>query len=119
MPNQTAAANVRLLPWAKQADGGDPLPALRREMKLLLVEQNLMQIELNQRRAAEGELREAKELFLAYVEQLSVMEAELRKAIELWRREAERMAQEKPRYSRWGWHYPFRLKSPLVALWHL
>jgi hypothetical protein len=112
MPNQTAAANVRPLPWANKADGPDPLPALRREMKLLLVEQNLMQIELNQRRAAEGELREAKELFLAYVEQLSVMEAELRKAIELWRREAERMAQEKPRYSRWGWHYLFRLKSP-------
>src|SRR5262245_7894997 len=94
MPNQTTAANVRpfhcMMPWHNQADGPDSLPALRREMKLLLVEQNLMQIELNQRRAAEAELREAKELVLAYAEQLSVMEAEVRKAMELWRREAER-----------------------------
>jgi hypothetical protein len=123
MPNQTAAANVRpfhcMMPSANPADGPDPLPALRREMKLLLVEQDLMRIELNQRRAAEGELREAKESILAYVErveQLSVMEAEARKAMKFWRREAERMAQERPRYSRWGWHYLFRLKSRLVAL---
>ena len=85
-------------------------------MKLLLVEQDLMRIELNQRRAAEDELREANEVILAYVErveQLSVIQAEPR---EFWQREAERMAQERPRYSRWGWHYLFRLKSRLVAL---
>ena len=68
MPNQTAAANVRpfhcMMPSASPADGPDPLSVLRREMKLLLVEQDLMRIELNQRRAAEDELREAKELFL-------------------------------------------------------
>ena len=109
MPNQTAAANFRpvhcMMPSANPADGPDPLSALRREMKLLLVEQNMMRIELNQRRAAEDELREAKEFILAYVErveQLSVIEAEARKAMEFWRREAERMAQERPRYSRWG-----------------
>jgi hypothetical protein len=123
MPNQTAAANVRpfhcMMPSASPADGPDPLSALRREMKLLLVEQDLMRIELNQRRAAEDELREAKETILACVkrvEQLSVMEAEARKAMKFWQREAERMAQERPRYSRWGWHYLFRLKSSLVAL---
>ena len=82
MPNQTAAANVRpfhcMMPSASPADGPDPLSVLRREMKLLLVEQDLMRIELNQRRAAEDELREAKETILACVkrvEQLSVMEA--------------------------------------------
>ena len=120
MPNQTPAVKVRpfhcMMPSANPADGPDPLSALRREMKLLLVEQDLMRIELNQRRAAEDELREANEVILAYVErveQLSVMEAEAR---EFWQREAERMAQERPRYSRWGWHYLFRLKSRLVAL---
>ena len=120
MPNQTPAVKVRpfhcMMPSANPADGPDPLSALRREMKLLLVEQELMRIELNQRRAAEDELREANEVILAYVErvqQLSVMEAEAR---EFWQREAERMAQERPRYSRWGWHYLFRLKSRLVAL---
>jgi hypothetical protein len=109
MPNQTAAANFRpvhcMMPPANPADRPDPVSALRREMKLVLVEQNMMRIELNQRRAAEDELREAKEFILAYVErveQLSVIEAEARKAMEFWRREAERMAQERPRYSRGG-----------------
>ena len=109
MPNQTAAANFRpvhcMMPSANPADGPDPLSALRRELKLVLVEQNMMRIELNQRRAAEEELREAKEFILAYVErveQLSVIEAEARKAMEFWRREAERMPQERPRCSRWG-----------------
>ena len=85
MPNQTPAVKVRpfhcMMPSANPADGPDPLSALRREMKLLLVEQDLMRIELNQRRAAEDELREANEVILAYVErveQLSVMEAEAR-----------------------------------------
>ena len=123
MPNQIAAANVRpfhcMMPPANEADGPEPLSALRREMKLLLIEQNLMRIELNQRRAAEAELREAKELIIAYVErveQLSAMEAEAQKEMEFWRREAERMAQEKSRKSRWGWYYLFRLKCRLVAL---
>ena len=113
MPNQTPAVKVRpfhcMMPSANPADGPDPLSALRREMKLLLVEQDMMRIEL----------REAKEFILAYVErveQLSVMEAEARKAMKFWQREAERMAQERPRYSQWGWHYLFRLKSRLVAL---
>ena len=123
MSNQTAVANFRpvhcMMPSANPPDGPDPLSALRREMKLLLVEQALIRIELNQRRAAENELREAKESIRAYVErveQLSVMEAEARKALEFWRREAERMAQEKSRNSRWGWYYLFRLKCRLVAL---
>ena len=93
------------MPSANPADGPDSLSALRREMKLVLVEQNLMRAELNQRRAAEDELREATEFILAYVErveQLRVIEAETRKAMEFWRREAERLAQERPRYSRWG-----------------
>jgi hypothetical protein len=122
MPNQTPAANVRpfhcMMPSANPADGPDPLSALRREMKLLLIEQDLMRIELNQRRAAEDELHDAKESILAYVEQveqLSVMEAEARKAMEFWRREAERMAQERPRYSRWRWSYLSRLRGGLVA----
>ena len=123
MPNQTPAVKVRpfhcMMPSANPADGPDPLSVLRREMKLLLVEQDLMRIELNQRRAAEDELREAKESILAYVErveQLSVMEAEARKAMEFWRGEAERLAQEKPRYLKWAGHYLSELKGRLVAL---
>jgi hypothetical protein len=123
MPNQTAAANARpfhcMMPTANEADGPEPLSALRREMKLLLIEQNLMRIELDQRRAAEAELREAKELIIAYVErveQLSAMEAERKRK---WNSGDERRnarAQEKPSNSRWGWYYLFRLKCRLVAL---
>jgi hypothetical protein len=107
MPNQTPAAHVRLfhcmMPPPNPAERpDDAVPALRREMRLLLVEQDLMRAELAQRRAE--------------VEQLSVMEAEARKAMEFWRREAERMAQERRRYSQWGWHFLFNLKDRLIAL---
>ena len=85
-------------------------------MKLLLVEQDLMRTELAQRRAE--------------VRQISVMEAETRKAMEFWRREAERMASREATLmaqadnardagnfaSQWGWHLLFRLKSRLFAL---
>jgi hypothetical protein len=123
MPNQTAAVNVRpfhcMMPTANEADGPEPLSALRREMKLLLIEQNLMRIELDQRRAAEAELREAKELIIAYVErveQLSAMEAERKRKCNSGDERRNAWAQEKPRNSGWGWYYLFRLKCRLVAL---
>jgi hypothetical protein len=120
MPNQTAAANVRpfhcMSPSANPADGPDPLSVLRREMKLLLIEQNLLRVELEQRRALEDELREAKEFILAYVErveQLSVMETEARKAMEYWRREAQCMGQQRPRRSGWR-DYLSHLRAAVV-----
>ena len=111
MPNHhTADANFRpvhcMMPSADPAAAEpDPLSVLRREMKLVVVEQNMMRVELDQRRAAEDELREAKEFIRAYVErveQLSAIEAEARRAMEFWRQEAERMAQERTHYSRGG-----------------
>jgi hypothetical protein len=120
MPNQTAPADVHpfhCMPLENPADRpDDPAPALRRQMKLLLVDQRT---ELEQRRALEDEMREAKKFILAYVErveQLSEMEAEARKAMEFWRGEAERLAQEKPRYLKWAGHYLSELKSRLIAL---
>ena len=85
-------------------------------MKLLLVEQDLMRTELAQR--------------CAEVEQISVREAETRKAMEFWRREAERMASREATLtaqadhardagnfaSQWGRHFLFRLKRRLIAL---
>jgi hypothetical protein len=120
MPNQIAPANVHpfhCMPLDIPADRpDDQVPALRREMKLLLVDQRT---ELEQRRALEDEMREAKKFILAYVErveQLCVMEAEARKAMEFWRGEAERLAQERPRYLRCAGHYLSELKCRLVAL---
>jgi hypothetical protein len=100
-------------PSANPADGPDPLPVLRREMKLLLIERDLLRTELQQRRAIEGELQEAKRFILAYVErveQLCVMEAEARTAMEYWRREAQRMGQQRPRRSGWR-DYLFDLRA--------
>ena len=68
----------------------------------MLVEKVLMRTELAQRRAE--------------VEQLGAMEAEARKAMEFWRREAERMARERQNCSQWGWHFLFHLKDRLIAL---
>src|SRR5262245_22074578 len=120
MPNQAAPANVHpfhCVPVDNPADGpDDPAPALRRDMRLLLVDQRT---ELKQRRALENEMREAKRFVVAYVErveQLCVMEAEARKAMEFWRAEAERLAQERPRYLELAGHYLSELKSRLVAL---
>jgi hypothetical protein len=120
MSHQAAAANVHpvpRMPSANPADTrNDPVPALRREVKLLLVDQRT---ELEQRRAIEDEIREAKTFILAYVErleQLCMREAEARKAMEFWRQEAERMAQERPGYLQWVGHYLSEFKSRLIAL---
>jgi len=120
MPTQTAADSFHpvhcMSSSVNPADGPDPLPVLRREMKLLLIEQNLMRVELEQRRALEDELREAKEFILGYVEQveqLSVMEAEARKAMEYWRREAQCMGNQRPRRSKWR-DYLSHLRAALV-----
>jgi hypothetical protein len=59
MPNQSSA-NVHPFtntfptpPW----DAPDPLPVMRREMKLLLIELNVLRIEVEQLRAADQEAR--------------------------------------------------------------
>ena len=86
---------------------------------LVLVEENLMRTELDQRRAAEDELREEKEFILAYVErveELRVIEAETRKAMEFWRLRSGTSGSSEAALFTMGWHYPFRLKGRLVAL---
>jgi hypothetical protein len=120
MPTQIAAANVHpfhcMSPSANPADGSDPVPVLRREMKLMLIEQNLLRVELEQRRAQEDELLQAKEVILAYVErveQLGAMEAEARKGMEYWRREAQSLGQPRPRRSGWR-NYLSHLRAVLV-----
>ena len=63
MPNQSAA-NVH--PFANtfptpRWDAPDPLPVMRREMKLLLIELNVLRIEVEQLRAADQEAHKTKE----------------------------------------------------------
>jgi hypothetical protein len=127
MANQTTAANVHpvhcMMPSAIAGDRLDPLPALRREMKLLLIERDQLRAEVEERRATEDQLREAKEFLLGYVEwveQLSVMEAEARKATEFWQGEAQRlsaMAQNRPHWSRWLSRHLAPLNAALWSHW--
>jgi hypothetical protein len=65
-------------PW----EAPDPLPVMRRELKLLLIEMNLLRVEVEQSRAAREEAQ-AREAFLsASVKQLT-------ESRDQWRREAD------------------------------
>jgi hypothetical protein len=67
-------------PW----EAPDPLPVMRRELKLLLIELNVLRVEVEQLRAMRGEAH-AREAFLsASVQQLT-------ESGDQWRREAERL----------------------------
>ena len=89
MPNQPAAANAHQLatpfpgpaPW----EAPDPLPVMRREMKLLLIEMNALRVEVEQLRAMEREARSTEEFLSASLNRL--MESRDR-----WRWEAERLS---------------------------
>lgn len=87
MPNQSAAhvhpfANTfPTPPW----DAPDPLPVMRREMKLLLIELNVLRIEVEQLRAADQEAHKTKESLSASVNR--IMESR-----DTWQREAERLS---------------------------
>src|SRR5262245_10000054 len=120
-----------MIPSINPAFRPDALPALQREMKLLLIERDLLRTEVEQRRAREDEWRAAQECILAYVEQveqLSAMEAQARKAMEFWHAEARRIAQKRPhrllrsyralRSAVW-WHWPRVRHLAAVALFTL
>jgi hypothetical protein len=88
MPNQPAAANAHHLatpfagpqPW----EAPDPLPVMRRELKLLLIEMNVLRVEVEQLRAMERGARNTEEFLSASINR--VMESR-----DQWRREAERL----------------------------
>jgi len=87
MPNQSSA-NIHPFantfptpPW----DAPDPLPVMRREMKLLLIELNVLRIEVEQLRAADQEAHKTKESLSASVDR--IMESR-----DKWQREAERLS---------------------------
>jgi hypothetical protein len=88
MPNQSAAANAHHLatpfagpqPW----EAPDPLPVMRRELKLLLIEINVLRVEVEQLRAMKREARTREEF-------LSTSVNRLMDSRDHWRREAERL----------------------------
>jgi hypothetical protein len=84
MPNQSVASNDHPCaptfpapqPWAAP----DPLPVMRREMKLLLIEISQLRIEVEHLRAREEEAQNAKEFLHRVIE-----------SRDQWRREAQRL----------------------------
>jgi hypothetical protein len=90
----------------------DPLPAMRREMKLLLIEMNVLRIEVEQLRALDQEAHKTNELLIASLKRIMESRDE-------WRREAERlsalMAQVRP-WSLFWWLCVDALKAWRAAL---
>jgi hypothetical protein len=103
MPNQSAAANAHHLaspfPGPQPWEAPDPLPVMRRELKLLLIEMNVLRVEVEQLRAMEREARNTEEFLSAAVNR--IMESR-----DYWRREAERLRAlivEVPPWSLFWW----------------
>jgi FtsZ-binding cell division protein ZapB len=88
MPNQPAAANAHHpaipFPGPQPWEAPDPLPVMRRELKLLIIEMNVLRVEVEQLRAMEQEARNTEELLSASVNR--IMESR-----DHWRGEAERL----------------------------
>jgi hypothetical protein len=100
-------------PW----DAPDPLPVMRRELKLLLIEMNVLRVEVEQLRAMEREARRTEELLSASVDRM--MDAR-----DQWRREAERLRAliaQVPPWSLFWWHCVNafkRWRKPVDRVWH-
>jgi FtsZ-binding cell division protein ZapB len=102
MPNQSAAAHHLATPFPgpQPWEAPDPLPVMRRELKLLLIEMNVLRVEVEQLRAMKREAREREELLSASVNRL--MESRNH-----WRGEAERLRAlitQVPPWSLFWWH---------------
>src|SRR6266511_1040652 len=69
MPNQSAAANAHHLatpfPGSQPWEAPDPLPVMRRELKLLLIEMNVLRVEVEQLLAIKREARDREEFLTA------------------------------------------------------
>ena len=84
MPNQSVASNdcpfVTTFPASQPWDAPDPLPVMRREMKLLLIEIGQLRTEVEELRAKEEEAQNVKEFLYRVIENRNQ-----------WQREAQRL----------------------------
>jgi hypothetical protein len=84
MPNQSVCSNdypfVTTFPASQPWDAPDPLPVMRREMKLLLIEIGQLRTEVEQLRAKEEEAQNVKEFLYRVIE-----------SRDQWQREAQRL----------------------------
>jgi len=63
MPNQSAAAHHLATPFPgpQPWEAPDPLPVMRRELKLLLIEMNVLRVEVEQLREMKRQARNTEE----------------------------------------------------------
>ena len=84
MPNQSVCSNdypfVTTFSASQPWDAPDPLPVMRREMKLLLIEIGQLRTEVEELRAKEGEAQNVKEFLYRVIENRNQ-----------WQREAQRL----------------------------
>jgi hypothetical protein len=84
MPSQSVASNdypfVTTFPASQPWDAPDPLPVMRREMKLLLIEIGQLRTEVEELRAKEMEEQNVKEFLYRVIESRNQ-----------WQREAQRL----------------------------
>jgi hypothetical protein len=111
MPNQSAAANRHHLaapfPGPQPWEAPDPLPVMRRELKLLLIEMNVLRVEVEQLRAIEREAHNTEEFLSSSVKRLI-------ESRDQWRREAEQLRAliaQVPPWSLFWWRCVDTLKA--------
>jgi FtsZ-binding cell division protein ZapB len=106
MPNQSLR---HLIPFPEPSpwNAPDPVPAMRREMKLLLIELSVLRVEVE-------ELREIKQQALHREEVLSASINQIKESRDQWRGEAERLHAliTEPAPEQMGW--PYRVFPTLV-----
>ena len=84
-------------PW----EAPDPLPVMRRELKLLLIELNVLRVEVEQLRAMKQDAHNTEERLSASIDRLTASRDQ-------WQREAERLrASMDPAPEQAGWLYRF------------
>jgi FtsZ-binding cell division protein ZapB len=121
MANQLSAANaqhpVTPFPGPRPWEAPDPLPVMRRELKLLLIEINILRVEVGQLRAMEQEARNTEEFLSASVNRITESRDE-------WRREAERLRaliMQVPPWSLFWWRCVNAFnawRKPTDGAWH-
>jgi hypothetical protein len=113
MPNQLATPISGPQTW----EAPDQLPVMRRELKLLLIEMNVLRVEVQQLRAMEREARKTEEFLSASVKRVMASR-------DHWRREAERLdalIAQVPPWSLFWWHCVDAFKAwrkPADRAWH-
>jgi len=94
MPSQSVCSNdypfVTTFPASQPWDAADPLPVMRREMKLLLIEIGQLRTEVEQLRAKEEEVQNVKEFLYRVIE-----------SRDQWQREAQRLRALMAKMPRW------------------